>query len=816
MRMFQTILLVAALAFAAHSVQAAGGDVGKKKAYPKFQVGITGMEVTIEKGQKTTVQMVRPGSPAAGKVQKGDVIISANGKSLAADDPRMPLGYALGEAEKSGQYILEVQRGGSSRKVVLTIPKLGAYSSTWPLQCSKSTKIIQRTASYLVKAQQSDGGFKIGNRVEGGSIAGCLASLFLLSTGEAKYLPNVRVQVRALASSAAKRPSGSNWVLGYQGILLGEYYLRTGDKSVLAGLKSICDKAASQQAAGAWGHGGVPSGGYVQSGLMNSAGVPLMAALVIARECGVDSDVKSHDAALKFFYRMAGHGNVCYGDHRAELWWPNTNGRNGMLACGLALLDAPHFKAAAKHMATIMADSYYMPEFGHTGGGFNVIWRGMATVHARPDIYRRQMDKLAWYYDLARHPDGGFSMLPSPPTTTRYTGLAWGTGAIGLTYTAPLKKLRITGAPRTKYSKNKPVSVTWGTTADQEFLKVTDATGFGKEPVEPDVVHDRLIGKNKGKATAAFCAQYLLHHNPMYRTWAGRVLRERGDAVSISVLAKAIKHKDPRVRRAVYDALGGYDNWGAPGKSKIPNAEVSKFLPYILKTLKDPKAAWWEVDGALFAMGRAEPAQIRKNLPLLKKFAAHEEWYIRQAAFWSIAGLGKTITGPDFRFLGEMYKAESHVFARTSMDSGFNRLLKKDKIQVSVADEAAVVKMLGYTLHSAKIAPGYDDAARHEAAHRTMMILKHFDERVYKVIRSDIVKYMELWKPGYQHSDWLITGSNWQHGLVKVTDMLGKDAGPVVAAFKKALSAKGALVSKAKNGKDLKAAMEGAIRKHGG
>ena len=40
----------------------------------------------------------------------------------------------------------------------------------------------------------------------------------------------------------------------------------------------------------------------------------------------------------------------------------------------------------------------------------------------------------------------------------------------------------------------------------------------------------------------------------------------------------------------------------------------------------------------------------------------------------------------------------------------------------------------------------------------------------------DFVEYLETWQPGFQHSNWLITGSGWQHGLIKVAELLGEDA----------------------------------------
>ena len=780
---------------------ARGGRIDPRRTYPRFQVGVTGIYATIEKGLVVTVQDTQPGSPAAGKLKKEDVILAAGGRPVTGEeDPRVPLGEAVGAAEAAdGRLALRVRRGGREESVTIAIPALGAYSRTWPLNCRKSKTIIRRTAELVSKAQQPDGAYKLGGRPDRDSLTACLTGLFLLSTGDARYLRNVRLQARALAAKVEEHPTTSTWHLGLQGILLAEYYLRTGDRGVLGGLTALCGQAAGSQAAGSWGHGGIPNPGYVQSGLMNSAAVPVLTTLILARECGVAVDEPTFRRALEFFYRMAGHGCVCYGDHRAELW-PNTNGRNGMLACALCLLDAPCYRTAAQHLALIFADSYYAPEFGHTGGGFNVIWRGLATVHVPRDRqrhYRRQMDKLAWYYDLARLRTGGFSMLPSPPTTTRYCGVAWGTGAIGLTYTAPLKTLRITGAPPTKFSvKAKVPPRPWGRPADLEFLRTDDCKGFGKETAEPHEVYETLRGKDRDKAPVAFCAKFMRHHNPMVRTWAARRLGDRADAACVDALAEALAHPDPRVRRAAFDGFSGYDNWGRPThpdrrRGKVAPAVVSaRFLPAILKTLNDPDAAWWELDGALFALGRAEPADIRKNLALVRTFAAHEKWYLREAAFWAIVGLRKTITGQEFQLLADLYAKERHVFARSSYDAGFCFLVRGDKVRLGLDAETRAIKTLGGTVHSAPIAHGYGTAGRHECAHRTMMVLKHFDPRVYEWIIGDFARYLGYWTPDYQHSVWLITGSNWQPGLLKVADLLGKKAAPLVASLKECLDTK--------------------------
>ena len=790
--MRRSLFVLALLGVAATSH---GSRIDPKKQYPRFQVGVTGVYATIEPGPAVTVDGTEPGSPAEGKLRKGDVIVAAGGRAVGGEDPRVPLGEAVGAAEAGdGRLLLRVKRDGREMDVTVALAVLGPYGKAWPLECGKSRKIIGQTAEFLAASQQPDGAYKLGPQTDRDGLAACMAGLFLLSTGDGQYLPNVRLQAHGLAAKAVASPTGSTWHLGCQGILLGEYYLRTGDRKVLGGLKALCDQAALTQAAGAWGHGAGVNPGYVQSGLMNSAGVPVLTTFLLARECGVKVPEVAFKRALWFFYRMAGHGCVCYGDHRSELF-PNTNGRNGMLACGLSLLDGEAYPAAARHLALLLADSYYAHEFGHTGGGFNVMWRGLATVHVPADrqgSYRRQMDKLAWYYDLCRLRGGGFSMLPSPPNTTRYCGPMWGTGGVGLTYTAPLKTLRITGGPPTKFSVKAPVPpVPWGAAADVEFLRTDYCEGFGEETAPPHEIHDALRGQ--GDPPVPFCAKMMRHYSPLVRTWAARKLAERADDAAVAAIEEALRHPDPRVRRAACDGISGYDNWGrptAPGRlrGKIPASVVSaRCLPMILKTLDDPTAGWWEIDGALWALGRAEPADIRKHLPRVRTFARHEDWYVREAAFWAAVGLRGTITGPEFEFLADMYAAERHVFARSSFDAGFCFLLKGDKVRLDESTRRKVAARLGWTTHDALVCDGYGVGGKHEATHRTMMVLKHFDPPIYRYMVGDLVQYLRTWTPDYQHSGWLVTGSNWQPGLIKVANDLGPAAGPLKDALKDCL-----------------------------
>ena len=253
----------------------AAQEIHPNRTYPRFAVGITGIYATIEKGYAVTVVDIHPQSPAQGKLHKGDVLHSVQGEKLAVTDPRVLLGNALSKTEGTdGKLRFGVKRGGKTQVVIIQIPVSKPYRRTWPLHCQKSQQIVKATAAFVAKAQRNVGSYSFDGRPVRDGLRGCLASLFLLSTGDPAYAPHIKRHAHALASVAQQRPTTSAWHLGYQGIFLAEYYLHTGDRTVLPGLKSLCDQAMRIQAAGAWGHGRSVNPGYVQSGLMNSAGVP--------------------------------------------------------------------------------------------------------------------------------------------------------------------------------------------------------------------------------------------------------------------------------------------------------------------------------------------------------------------------------------------------------------------------------------------------------------------------------------------------------------------------------------------------------------
>jgi len=224
--------------------------------------------------------------------------------------------------------------------------------------------------------------------------------LFLLSTGDNKYVPPVKAYFDRFPKDV-KGIGDHTWNNGYNGIACGEYYLRTGDKSVLPIMQYYCDDAKRRQKWGCgwvhWGTGVSP--GYVAGGLMNPAGAQVLTTLLLGKECGVQVDDDTLLGSLKYFYRFAGRGTVPYGDHRGE-GGLGSNGKDGMIAAAMQIAagsqgDVTIYEKARQYLGMSMLTSYPLLVMGHGDEGRgDGIWRSIVTSYMlrdRPAQYRKAM-----------------------------------------------------------------------------------------------------------------------------------------------------------------------------------------------------------------------------------------------------------------------------------------------------------------------------------------------------------------------------------------------------------------------------------------
>jgi hypothetical protein len=651
-------------------------------------IGTTGIKARIYPGVVLKVETLMPGSPCEGKFAKDEILTGINGIALKGRDPFVAMGNALTKAEATdGKMVFDVTSadGKTQRKETVTIPVLGAYSKTWPLDCPKSKRIIDEAAAFYADPQ----------KFNARDIPGALGCLFLLSTGDDKYLPRVKAYFDAFPKDV-KAIGVSTWSNGYNGIACGEYYLRSGDKSVLPILQYYCDDAKEHQIYGCgWSHYGTKSidPGYM-GGVLHAASVQVITTLLLGKECGVNVDEKTLLGALLHVYRFAGHGGVPYGNHRGE-GGLGSNGKDSMAAAAMQIAagasgDTTIYQKASKYMVLGTIDSYSSMVMGHGDEGrSDGIWRSITTSYLmkeKPDLFRESMDRLTWWHDLSREPGGSIGVA----TLNFMNGSPVGHSGpgMGLSFTAPLRTLRITGAPKTKFSQEYTLPTNlWGTEADLAFLSLEHNPKYLEYgPEEPTHVPYWALGgayhqpkKDLKTLPREVILKNVYHRQFMIRTQACKALRAND---AFDELEKLLEDPDPRVRRAALDGMIDYNYFFCIGNNPIP---TDKFTPAMVKSitkmLSDPKESWWVIDGALLALKFAPAKDIQQNYKLIEPWTKHSDWWLRQSSFLALSGLEKD----DAQYvkilpkLLQMATSEYHAMPREWMMQHLNAVLQQKK-----------------------------------------------------------------------------------------------------------------------------------------
>jgi hypothetical protein len=569
------------------------------------------------------IKSIEPGSPAAatGALKPGDFIQTINGHQLHDIDPRIQLGDWITEAEAGdGKLVLKVadKPGGSPREVVVQLEALGTYSESWPLDCPKSERIVRDLANYLKSGGEQKGFADIG-------------MLFLLSTGDASDFEYVKQWARSTSG-----PGSYPWHLGYGGLALCEYYLRSGDEQVLPKIQRIADKLVEMENFGGWvGRGPIANLSYGGGGgHLNAAGTLCVATLAMAKECGVDIPEESLLRVLTRFFRYSGRGNVPYGMGHPESGFTD-NGKNGKLAFAMAaaanLTGKGEDSIYARARDTSALFSFYSTSFmlhGHTGGGIGEIWRSaaMGLMHGKqPGHYREFMDNRRWHYELSRRFDGTFGIVGGGRYDTEQWGIAY-----ALTYTIPRGHLRLAGAPQTQFSKKYALPERpWGSEADDAFQSIQPAVGPGNKSYE---IADETLAENaaiamlrklRGDVDADTVRKYIHHPSYQIRSIAANAIGGHG----VKLLEEFLGSADARVRRAALQGVSKHPE-------KLLTPEV--FAQFI-EMIQDPEESWFVKDMAIEAVGKAPADWIVGQVDVLLPFLSHEEWWFQKTALSALA-----------------------------------------------------------------------------------------------------------------------------------------------------------------------------------
>ncbi len=396
-----------------------------------------GMRLRTDYARQILITDVESSSPADGILQVGDVILGIDGKAFDSD-ARIAFGKAITEAEKAENLgFLNLMRWrpgrGGTQNVTLQLKVMGTYGPVAPMHCPKSQAILDNACRYIEQ-----------NGI-GRGITGYVNALGLLASGRAQYLPMVREyahQVRVAEAYAM-----SSWNMSYLNIFLSEYYLRTRDEAVFPKIQEMALYLANGQShVGTWGHGNAGPDGILRGyGAMCQPSLSCAVSLILNQMCGIDDPVVAQAIrkAEIFFLHFVDKGSIPYGDHSPREVH-DSNGRNSVAVILFDLLDNP---VAYRFYARMTVASYGQREEGHTGNYWSFLWGPLGAMRAGPEAAAAFIRELAWFFDLERRWDGGFTYQGGANMDgSEHTTPGWDTtGARLLMYAMSLQRLHITG-----------------------------------------------------------------------------------------------------------------------------------------------------------------------------------------------------------------------------------------------------------------------------------------------------------------------------------------------------------------------------------
>lgn len=227
-----------------------------------LNLGPTGIRARIypDKADQLSVKYVfQDGkSPAKGLVEIGDVIVGANGSKFKTshrfgrnlpggggwDGPMLELAAHLEDSQGSdGVLKLIVWPQGdrsNETEVPIQLEVRGRFADTFPYNCARSEAMLEELCDFIVADYESDH-WKKGNAFYGGPHNEAHQMLALMASGLPKYDRLIKDNISRYYGNRYDPTAGGfqTWRWGFEGIVMGEYYLLEQDRKLLPAIESL-------------------------------------------------------------------------------------------------------------------------------------------------------------------------------------------------------------------------------------------------------------------------------------------------------------------------------------------------------------------------------------------------------------------------------------------------------------------------------------------------------------------------------------------------------------------------------------------------
>lgn len=288
------------------------------------------------------------------------------------------------------------------------IGKVGSFSATYPKNCAKTEITAQRHTDWLAAQQREDGSWPrlAGYTGDGWDTAWC--GLALMSCGDAKFDMHIRKAAYRIAYQAA--PSEWTAERTMRLVFLSEYYLRTKDQGIIAGIQAaylqLADCCKNDSMAGHKVNGF----GYGIAGQHYGTG-HLALGMALASRTPISFDKNLVDGVIRHAGEVCVNGTYAYGRGRRMARTEERQFGGGHAMSGPGLLGVQiggGHESAVKEFIERMDASIGDGDNSHATSSLAYILGSLALAAADEGTFLKHMQNFRYKMSLDDCWEGGF------------------------------------------------------------------------------------------------------------------------------------------------------------------------------------------------------------------------------------------------------------------------------------------------------------------------------------------------------------------------------------------------------------------------
>jgi len=467
-----------------------------RKTFPLGIFGGKGQVVSGELGM--TMSALTSGGPLeqAG-IQIGDKIVGIGGRSFdVSSNDISQKGFHVLKAmgmnlEYNGSKIIDLNilRNSVPLTISVTLPDIrNVFGAEYPLNCDKSKMIYEKSCSNFANVLSSNrfGGDKKG-------LVYSLGAMLLMTSEKSEYFSLIQSYKRYAIDNYGpnsgvfgiddlilfkdspllrSKDGPRNWSVTTIGFFLCEYYLATGDESVLPTIAHLCKVLELRSYKGRFGHHAVIS--YGGQGL-NAVTVRAYLFFNMCKKVGVAVDRTVWNEVRAHMQKSSAQYNAGIGYYSSgklvEIFY-----RTGTFLAGQFIGDYQNEQNTSNATAALSNPLAYGKAL--TGHGFIVpglFWGSNALYIGNRDAFHNYMKDHRWYYNLAHIGSGNVVFAGSWKTAigdTQLNAHVMNNVIMGLVFSNDKQKLFIQGnRARNWYN---PFGVTFTQTGNKLEVSIAD------------------------------------------------------------------------------------------------------------------------------------------------------------------------------------------------------------------------------------------------------------------------------------------------------------------------------------------------------